>query len=82
MYSDHYRQMEYYLRAMSNGFINKSSEMTPEQVRTIITDETTGMDYTGGYDSAVGDYIFEDLMASSYDNPITIPIPPNMAGTQ
>jgi hypothetical protein len=74
--------MEYYLRAMSNGFINKSSEMTPEQVRTIITDETTGMDYTGGYDSAVGDYIFEDLMSTSYDNPITIPIPPNMAGTQ
>jgi hypothetical protein len=82
MYSDHYRQMEYYLRAMSNGFINKASEMTPEQVRTIITDQTTGMDYTGGYDSAVGDYIFEDLMSTSYDNPITIPIPPNMAGTQ
>ena len=67
---------------MSNGFINKASEMTPEQVQTIITNQTTGMDYTGGYDSAVGDYIFEDLMASSYDNPITIPIPPNMAGVQ
>ena len=82
MYSDHYRQMEYYLRAMSNGFINKASEMTAEGVRDAITNQNTGMDYTGGYDSAVGDYIFEDLMASSYDNPITIPIPPNMAGTQ
>ena len=82
MYSDHYRQMEYYLRAMSNGFINKSSEMTAEEVRDIITNQNTGMDYTRGYDSAVGDYIFEDLMSTSYDNPITIPIPPNMAGTQ
>ena len=82
MYSDHYRQMEYYLRAMSNGFINKASEMTPEEVRDIITSQNTGIDYIRGYDSAVGDYIFEDLMASSYDNPITIPIPPNMAATQ
>jgi len=82
MYSDHYRQMEYYLRAMSNGFINKNSEMAAEEVQSIIDSSQTGIDQPGGYDSAIGDYIFEDLMASSYDNPITIPIPPNMAGTQ
>lgn len=82
MYSDHYRQMEYYLRAMSNGFINKNSEMTPEEVQSAILNQNTGIDYVGGYDTALGDYIFEDLMATTYDNPKVIPVPPNMAGRQ
>ena len=80
MYSDHYRQMEFYLRAMCTGFINKSSTMTPEEVQSVISQGLSATNIVGGYDSAVGDYIFEDLMALSYDNPEVIPIYPNMVG--
>lgn len=81
MYSDHYRQMEFYLRAMCTGFINRKSEMTPDEVKSVISQGLTGLNMVGGYDSAIGDYIFEDLMAISYDNPEVIPLPPNMVGT-
>ena len=80
MYSDHYRQMEFYLRAMCNGFINRASTMTPEEVQSVISQGLDGVNMVGGYDSAMGDYIFEDLMALSYDNPEVIPISPNMVG--
>lgn len=80
MYSDHYRQMEFYLRAMCNGFINRASTMTPEEVQSVISEGLSGINMVGGYDSAIGDYIFEDLMALSYDNPEVIPISPNMVG--
>jgi len=80
MYSDHYRQMEFYLRAMCNGFVNRSTEMTPKEIQDIIARGLDGLSMTGGYDSAIGDYIFEDLMANSYDNPETIPLPSNMVG--
>ena len=80
MYSDHYRQMEFYLRAMCTGFVNRASEMSPEEVQSVITQNLDGISTVGGYDSAIGDYIFEDLMAMSYDNPEVIPIPPNMVG--
>lgn len=80
MYSDHYTQMEYYLRAMCNGFVNRTSEMSPEQVENIITQGLDGISGVGGYDSAIGDYIFEDLMSMCYDNPEEIPVPPNMVG--
>ena len=63
MYSDHYRQMEYYLRAMCNGFINPNSTLTSE-----ISKNDTGIENVGGYDSEVGDYLFEHLMMDSYDN--------------
>jgi len=69
MYSDHYNQMEYYLRAMCNGFINRDTELSPDQMIAIINEGLTGMDLPGGYDSAVGDYLFEDLMRSVYDMP-------------
>jgi hypothetical protein len=84
MYSDHYIQMEYYLRAMCNGFINKGSEMDPAQVQAIIQAGLTGMNIPGGYDSAIGDYLFEDLMRDSYDNSgdQSDPISPNMVGRQ
>jgi hypothetical protein len=68
MYSDHYRQIEYYLRAMCNGFVNKGSEMSAEEVISAIQNGETGLNYEGGLDSAVGDYLFEDLMRNSYDN--------------
>jgi hypothetical protein len=80
MYSDHYRQMELYLRAMCNGFLNRKSEMSPSEVQSVISQGQSGIDLLGGYDSAIGDYIFEDLMAISYDNPEVIPLPPNMGG--
>lgn len=84
MYSDHYIQMEYYLRAMCNGFINKGSEMNPGQVEAIIRAGLTGINMPGGYDSAIGDYLFEDLMRDSYDNSgdQSLPISPNMVGRQ
>jgi hypothetical protein len=72
--------MELYLRAMCTGFINKSSTMTPEEVQSVISQGLSATNVIGGYDSAVGDYIFEDLMALSYDNPEVIPIYPNMVG--
>lgn len=80
MYSDHYRQMEFYLRAMCTGFLNRHSSMTPEEVKSVITQGMDGINTVGGYDTAIGDYIFEDLMAISYDNPEVIPVPPNMVG--
>lgn len=67
MYSDHYMQMEYYLRAMCNGFVNKSSELSPSEIQGIISSGLTSINTPGGYDSAVGDYLFEDLMRKSYD---------------
>jgi hypothetical protein len=67
MYSDHYKQIEYYLRAMSNGFVNRGSEMPLSDVETIINENLTSISVKGGYDSAVGDYLFEDLMRRSYD---------------
>ena len=84
MYSDHYIQMEYYLRAMCNGFINKGSELSPNEVLDIISQGLTGKSVPGGYDSAVGDYLFEDLMRDSYDNVSdkSVPISPNMVGRQ
>jgi hypothetical protein len=84
MYSDHYIQMEYYLRAMCNGFINKGSEMDPAQVQAIIQAGLSGITTPGGYDSAIGDYLFEDLMRNSYDNGSdqSVPISPNMVGRQ
>ena len=79
MYSDHYSQMEYYLRAMCNGFVNDTSELSPEEIQQIISTNETGIDYVGGYDSAVGDYLFEDLMRKSYDISTSnyIPISPS-----
>lgn len=84
MYSDHYIQMEYYLRAMCNGFVNKGSEMSPGQVEAIIRAGLSGINIPGGYDSAIGDYLFEDLMRDSYDNSgdQSVPISPNMVGRQ
>ena len=84
MYSDHYIQMEYYLRSMCNGFINRDSEMTPDQIKQIISDGNTGIDLVGGYDSAVGDYLFEDLMQKSYDISTNnyVAMPTNMTATQ
>ena len=84
MYSDHYIQMEYYLRAMCNGFINRGSEMPPGQVQAIIQAGLDGINTPGGYDSAIGDYLFEDLMRNSYDNGSdqSVPISPNMVGRQ
>jgi hypothetical protein len=84
MYSDHYIQMEYYLRAMCNGFVNKGSEMDPAQVQAIIQAGLSGITTPGGYDSAIGDYLFEDLMRNSYDNGSdqSVPISPNMVGRQ
>jgi hypothetical protein len=78
MYSDHYRQMEFYLRGMSNGFINRKTEMSPEEIQRIVSQGLDGISTIGGYDSAIGDYIFEDLMRNCYDTPETIPVPPNM----
>jgi hypothetical protein len=71
--------MEYYLRAMCNGFVNNSTELSPEEVQRIVSENETGIDYVGGYDSAVGDYLFEDLMRKSYDISTSnyIPIPPS-----
>jgi len=84
MYSDHYIQMEYYLRAMCNGFINKGSELSVDEVLRIISEGSAGKDVPGGYDSAIGDYLFEDLMRDSYDNVSdkSVPISPNMVGRQ
>jgi len=68
MYSDHYRQMEYYLRAMCNGFVNTQSELSATEIQTAIDTGDLGTQSVGGFDSAVGDYLFEDLMSNSYDN--------------
>ncbi len=69
MYSDHYRQMEYYLRAMCNGFVNSGSELSQQEAKYLFeTNQRIGSISVGGYDSAVGDYLFEHLMANSYDN--------------
>lgn len=84
MYSDHYRQIEYYLRAMCNGFVNKGTEMSAEEVISAINNNDTGLNYEGGLDSAVGDYLFEDLMRNSYDNSSrnSAGVPPNIVGRQ
>lgn len=83
MYSDHYTQMEYYLRAMCNGFINTDTEMAPNEIQQIISERNTGIDLIGGYDSAIGDYLFEDLMRKSYDISTNdyAPMPTNMTST-
>ena len=80
MYSDLYRQMEYYLRAMCNGFINRNSELSIGEIKKIIDANDLGTKSVGGYDSVIGDYLFEDLMANSYDNSGEgkIAIQPNM----
>lgn len=67
MYSDHYTQMEYYLRAMCNGFLDPDSQMSLSEISRIINSGLTGIDLTMGYDSAFGDYLFENLMSKSYD---------------
>jgi hypothetical protein len=67
MYSDHYTQMEYYLRSMCNGFIDPNSELPLSEIERIIKLGFTGIDLTGGYDSAFGDYLFENLMSQSFD---------------
>jgi hypothetical protein len=67
MYSDHYTQMEYYLRGMCNGFLNSDSELSGSDIDQIIKGGLTGVDTLNGYDSAIGDYLFEDLMSKSYD---------------
>lgn len=67
MYSDHYTQMEYYLRAMCNGFLDPDSELSLSELERIIKLGFTGIDLTGGYDSAYGDYLFENLMSKSFD---------------
>ena len=67
MYSDHYTQMEYYLRSMSNGFLDPDSELSLSELERIIKLGMTGLDLTGGYDSAYGDYLFENLMKKSFD---------------
>ncbi len=67
MYSDHYTQMEYYLRGMCNGFLNSDSELWWSDIDQIIKGGLTGVDTLNGYDSAIGDYLFEDLMSKSYD---------------
>lgn len=84
MYSDHYRQIEYYLRAMCNGFVNKNSEMSAEEVIAAIRNGDTGLNYEGGLDSAIGDYLFEDLMKNSYDNSSknNVGVTPNVVGRQ
>lgn len=84
MYSDHYRQIEYYLRAMCNGFVNKASEMSAEDVIKAIQNGDTGLNFEGGLDSAIGDYLFEDLMRNSYDNSSqnSVGVPPNVVGRQ
>ena len=84
MYSDHYRQIEYYIRGMCNGFVNKATEMTAEEIQTTIKNGDTGLNYEGGYDSAVGDYLFEDLMKNSYDNSSqnSVGVTPNVVGQQ
>jgi len=53
--------------------------LSPEEVQRIVSENETGIDYVGGYDSAVGDYLFEDLMRKSYDISTSnyIPIPPS-----
>ena len=81
MYSDHYRQMEYYLRAMCNGFINTNSELSSEEIKKVIDNQDLGTLDVGGYDSAVGDYLFEDLMIDSYDNSgqNRVAVKPNMS---
>ncbi len=84
MYSDHYRQMEYYLRAMCNGFVNEKSELTLNEVEQVIGGSEgykSGEAEYGGYDSVIGDYLFEHLMANPYDNSNTdkTPVSSNMA---
>ena len=58
--------------------------MEPGQVQSIIQAGLSGITIPGGYDSAVGDYLFEDLMRNSYDNGSdqASPISPNMVGRQ
>ena len=41
--------------------------MPLSDVETIINEDLTSLSVKGGYDSAVGDYLFEDLMRRSYD---------------
>ena len=77
MYSDHYRQMEYYLRAMCNGFIDPNSQFSLEESKRILSGSDVGTVSVGGYDSGVGDYLFENLMngfpQGSNGNQVTIP---------
>ena len=77
MYSDHYRQMEYYLRAMCNGFIDPNSQFSLEESKSILSGSDVGTVSVGGYDSGVGDYLFENLMngfpQGSNGNQVTIP---------
>jgi hypothetical protein len=58
--------------------------MDPGQVQAIIQAGLSGITTPGGYDSAIGDYLFEDLMRNSYDNGSdqSVPIVPNMVGRQ
>jgi hypothetical protein len=58
--------------------------MHPGQVQAIIQAGLDGISSAGGYDSAIGDYLFEDLMRNSYDNGSdqSVPISPNMVGRQ
>jgi hypothetical protein len=67
MYSDHYIQMEYYLRAMCNGFLNRSTEMSPSELQYIINNGMTALNTPNGIDSTTADYLFEDLMKKCYD---------------
>ena len=68
MYSDHYRQMEYYLRAMCNGFTNPNTQMSSGAVEKMIKDGDAGSENVGGYDSEIGDYLFEHLMMQTSNN--------------
>jgi hypothetical protein len=69
---------------MCNGFVNKGTEMSAEEVISAINNNDTGLNYEGGLDSAVGDYLFEDLMRNSYDNSSqnSVGVPPNVVGRQ
>jgi hypothetical protein len=69
---------------MCNGFVNKGTEMSAEEVISAINNNDTGLNYEGGLDSAVGDYLFEDLMRNSYDNSSrnSVGVPPNIVGRQ
>ena len=84
MYSDHYKQMEFYLRAMANGFIDNDTEMSVSEIEEMISQGLTGIDTPGGYDSAVGDYLFENLMKKSYNSSTESysVISPNMTARQ
>jgi hypothetical protein len=58
--------------------------MSAEEVISAIQNGETGLNYEGGLDSAVGDYLFEDLMRNSYDNSSqnSVGVTPNVVGRQ